>query len=75
MSKERPDSASARVPRVRAAANLDGDYAGPAAVEQPRVPLLYVTSQPPNRPAQPKSNWDDESKEVRRAAIWRVVSA
>lgn len=65
--------ASARVPSIRAAANLDGDYGGASAVEQPRVPLLYITSQPPNRPAQPKSEWDDERNEVRRAGIWRRV--
>jgi len=67
--------AAARVPRVRAAANLDGDYAGPSATEQPRVPLLYVTSQPPDRPAQPKSDWDTERNEVRRDRIWRHLAS
>lgn len=66
--------AAARVPGIRAAANLDGDYAGAAAVEQPRVPLLYITSQPPNRAAAPKSDWEDESNEVRRDRIWRNVA-
>lgn len=67
--------ASARVPGIRAAANLDGDYAGAAAIEQPRVPLLYITSQPPNRDAAPKSDWEDESNEVRRARIWRTLAS
>lgn len=67
--------ASARVPRVRAAANLDGDYAGAAAVEQPRVPLLYVTSQPPDRPAQPRSDWDTERNEIRRDRLWRQLAS
>lgn len=66
--------ASARVPGIRAAANLDGDYGGAAAVEQPRVPLLYVTSQPPNRAAAPKSDWEDESNEMRRDRIWRNLA-
>lgn len=67
--------AAARVPAIRAAANLDGDHAGAAAVEQPRVPLLYVTSQPPNRPAAPMSDWDDESNEMRRERIWRNLAS
>lgn len=67
--------ASARVPGIRAVANLDGDYAGAAAAEQPRVPLLYITSQPPNRAATPKSDWEDESNEVRRDRIWRHVAS
>lgn len=67
--------ASARVPGIRAAANLDGDYAGDSAVEQPRVPLLYITSQPPNRAAAPKSEWEDESNEVRRDRIWRNLAS
>lgn len=67
--------AAARMPSIRAAANLDGDYAGASADEQPRVPLLYVTTQPPNREASPKSDWDDERNEVRRAGIWRHLAA
>jgi dienelactone hydrolase len=71
--------ASARVPAggpvIGAAANLDGDYAGDAAEAQPRVPLLYITTQPPNREAGPKSRWDDEKNEVRRAGIWRQLAA
>ncbi len=67
--------ASARAPAIRAAANLDGDYAGAAAEEQPRVPLLYITTQPPSREAAPKASWDDEKNEVRRAGIWRRVAA
>ena len=67
--------ASARLPQLRAAANLDGDYAGASAVEQPRVPLLYVTSQPPDRPAQPKSDWDTERNEVRRDRLWRHLAS
>ncbi|MCJ0826560.1 alpha/beta hydrolase [Luteimonas sp. 50] len=66
--------ASARVPAIRAAANLDGDYSGDAAEAQPRVPLLYITTQPPNRAATPKSGWDDERNEVRRAGIWRQLA-
>ena len=67
--------AAARVPAIRAAANLDGDFAGAAAVEQPRVPLLYITSQPPNRPAVPMSAWEDESSEMRRDRIWRNLAS
>lgn len=67
--------ASARLPQVRAAANLDGDYGGASAVEQPRVPLLYVTTQPPDRPAQPKSAWDTEHNEVRRDRLWRQLAS
>ena len=67
--------AAARVPEVRAAANLDGDYVGASAVEQPRVPLLYVTTQPPDRPAQPMSDWDTERNEVRRDRIWRHLAS
>jgi dienelactone hydrolase len=71
--------ASARVPAggpaIGAAANLDGDYAGDAAEAQPRVPLLYITTQPPNREAAPKSRWDDERNEIRRAGIWQRVAA
>jgi len=67
--------ASARVPQLRAAANLDGDYAGAAATELPRVPLLYVTSQPPNRPEKPKSDWDAERNEIRRDRIWRHLAS
>lgn len=61
----------AGVPTIAAAANLDGDYSGDSATEQPRVPLLYVTTQPPNREASPKSSWDDEKNEIRRDRIWR----
>lgn len=67
--------AAARLPQVKAAANLDGDYGGASAIEQPQVPLLYVTTQPPDRPAQPKSDWDTEHNEVRRALIWRQLAS
>jgi pimeloyl-ACP methyl ester carboxylesterase len=66
--------ASVRAPAVRAAANLDGDYAGDSATGQPRVPLLYITTQPPSRDAEPKSSWDDERNEVRRDRIWRHLA-
>ncbi len=65
----------ADAPDIAAAANLDGDYAGASATAQPRVPLLYITTQPPSREASPKSSWDDENNEVRRAGIWRHVAA
>jgi pimeloyl-ACP methyl ester carboxylesterase len=64
----------AGVPTIAAAANLDGDYAGASATAQPRVPLLYVTTQPPNRDASPKSSWDDEKNEIRRDGIWRGLA-
>ena len=67
--------AAERVPRVRAAANLDGDLPGAAAAARPQVPLLYLTSQPPNRPAQPKSGWDGERNEVRRARSWGQLAS
>jgi dienelactone hydrolase len=67
--------AAARVPAIRAAANLDGDYSGPAESARPRVPLLYVTTQPPNREVAPLDGWDDESNERRRARIWQGIAA
>ena len=67
--------AAARVTAIRAAANLDGDYSGPAESARPRVPLLYVTTQPPNREAAPLDAWDDESNERRRARIWQGIAA
>ena len=67
--------AAARIPAIRAAANLDGDYSGTTASARPRVPLLYVTTQPPNREVAPLDAWDDESNERRRARIWQGIAA
>ncbi|MGY3038579.1 hypothetical protein ACVWWQ_000166 [Rhodanobacter sp. TND4EL1] len=67
--------ASARVAEVRAAANLDGDFMGAAADARPHVPLLYVSSQPPGRAAQPISDWSSEHNEVRRDRVWRSVAS
>lgn len=66
--------AAAEDGRLRAAANLDGDYAGRVLDGGAAQPLLYVTTEPPAMAGVGVERWDDLDRgEQRRLEAWHRV--
>ncbi len=67
--------AAARDPRILAAINLDGDFAGATAEARPVQPILYLTSDPEERTGLSRLFGSAAKDETRRADLWRQVGS
>ena len=62
-------------PKIKASANLDGDFAGDSINAAPAQAILYLTTEPPNLSGAPFEKWDEDRSENRRKGVWEKIRA
>lgn len=65
--------AMSKDPEIKAAANLDGDFAGGAETSMPGQPVLYITTEPPQVSGAAIEKWSEDRSETRRNNVWERV--
>jgi predicted dienelactone hydrolase len=68
-------AAAADNPKIAAAVNLDGDFAGETLNANPAQPIMYLTTEPPNLNGAPIEQWDEDRSEMRRKNVWEKIKS